>query len=101
MITYISQKPRLLEKGFVVIALLFYSNAFISLLELKAGIELIPGKSDVIIRLISYPTYAVTALLLLGYSQKVFKVVRREKFLVLILGLVFLSTICTINLNEL
>ena len=93
MITYIHQKPGFLEKSFVVIALLFYSNAFISLLEMKSGIELMPGKSDFIMTVISYSTYVVTACLLFGYLRDVFTLVGREKFMVCMLGLAFLSTI--------
>lgn len=94
----LNRQPGFLEKGFVIMAMLFYAGAFIALLERKAGIEVIPGDPDPFVVYISYPIYMVTAFLIIKYRyyNEVIALLKKEKFLACIIGIVFLSALWSV-----
>jgi exopolysaccharide production protein ExoQ len=85
------RQPGVLEKGFVVLALFFYSEAFIALFELKAGLEIVPYAFNWYRAIFSYPIYLVLSFLVIKYARDIFLSVKREKFIVCLVGLTILS----------
>lgn len=89
----LTKKPGRLEKGFVFFAMLFYFDAFITLFELKAGVEVVPGDKDPFVFFISYGVHMGTAILILKLKlyNPVIALLKREKFLACLIGVILLS----------
>ena len=83
--------PGPLEKGFAVIALLFFADAFISLIAQKSGMKIVLGASDRLVMVISYSIYMLTAFLIISRVKDVFVLLVKEKFLLCLVCVAVLS----------
>lgn len=85
--------PGLLEKGFAVISLLFFANAFISLIEQKSGMKIVLGGSDPVVLVISFGIYILTAFLIKSRVKEICVFLVKEKFLLCLVGVAVLSAL--------
>jgi exopolysaccharide production protein ExoQ len=93
MNTDLHKQPRALEKGFVIIALLFFADAIVPIVNEIYGIKLIFGESDRIALVISSLIYIITFFLIISYTKDILTLIKREKFIACLVGIAILSTL--------
>lgn len=97
MTEIIHRKAGILERGFTIAALLCFADAFVSPFLAYLGMAVDPGDSNFVGMLLFNGISLVTIYLIWPCVGDVIDAMWREKFLVCLLGVIFLSTIWSDN----
>jgi O-antigen ligase len=84
------------EKGFVVLALLLFSDAFISLFRRQEGFVLDVTEGDPVMQVFLFGVYVVTLCLILLRWKSVMQLVLKEKLLILLVAIALVSVLWSV-----
>ncbi|AFY87655.1 O-antigen ligase family protein [Chroococcidiopsis thermalis] len=92
----IAIQKNLFEKGFVVLALLLFSDALISLFRRQEGFVLDATEGDPVMQIFLFGVYAVTFFLILLRWKSVMQLVLKEKLLILLVAIALFSVLWSV-----